>query len=171
MAKYNYIYEWEGDNTQPFRKNYTWKSKKFLLPVVTNFSACRIIAESTDRAEYYDSLQARADAIARNNARLSAGTVLGAIGETSIGYSIPVNGDNLETVPTVGAYSGNFSLTLRIYADSVLKFTKDVYAKDIPFRITGNFRRRTWEVEIESNITVRRFDMAQSMAELMEMEG
>lgn len=171
MAKYNYIYEWEGDNTQPFRNNYTWKSKKFLLPVVTNFSAARVVAEVGDRSDYYDTLQARADAIARNNARLAAGSVMGAIGETSIGYSIPVNGDNLETVPTVGSYSGDYSLTIRIYADSVLRFTKDVYATDIPFRIAGNFRKRTWEVEIEANVTVRRFDMAQSMEELKQLEG
>jgi hypothetical protein len=170
MAKYNYVYEWEGDTSQPFRNNYTWKSKTFLLPVVTNFSAARVIAEVGDRATYYALLVARAAAIKRNNARISSGSIQAAIGEAPIGESISVNGDNLETVPTVGAYSGDFSLSIKFYAGGVLKFTKDVYASDIPFRILGNFRKRSWEVEIEGNVTVRRFDMAQSMQELTETE-
>jgi len=168
MAQYNFIYEWEGDDTQPFRNSFTWKSGKFLLPVITNFSCARVIGELADRADYYATLQARSDAIQRNNARLASGSIKAAIGETYIGENIPINGDNLETVPTVGSYSGNYELSVRFYCDGVLKFTKDVYASDIPFRVEGGVRKRTWEVEFIGNVQVRRFDMAQAMDELKQ---
>ena len=165
MGYYNQIYEWEGDTTQPYPTNFKWRTKKILLPIRTTFSAARIIAEVGDRQDYYDSVANRDAIIARNNARISGNDIGGAIGEDAIG-TLEVNGDLLEDVPTIGDYSGAFNLTMKLYVDEVLRFTKEVYASDIPFRLADGFRGRTFEVEIEGNVTVRRFDMGGSMEEL-----
>lgn len=172
MARYNYVYEWEGDDTQPFERDFRWKSKTFMLPVSTNFSCARVIAETGDRQDYYDAVAARDEIIKANNAALSAGDIGGLIGNDLIGVSLDINGDGLADVPTVGSYSGDFSLSVNFYADGTLKFTKDVYATDLPFRIGGGaYRGRTWEFEIEGNVTVRRFDMAQDVRELKQAVG
>ena len=121
-----------------------------------------------DRQDYYDSILEQNAVTARNNAKLASGSLTGLIGDHPIGESLSVNGDNLETVPTVAAYSGDFNLTIKIYADGVLKFTKTVYASAIPFRIPGGYRARSWEYQVEGNVRVRRVDMASSMSELMQ---
>lgn len=161
----NTVYQWEGDNTQPFPTNYTWKGKRFLLPVLTTFSCARVIAEHGDREDYYDLVQARLAAIARNNARISAGVIGGAIGEDPVAEWLSVNGDTLETVPASPSYSGDWALILTIYVAGVLKFTKQIYSS-VPFRLPDGFRGRVWEFQLEGNVTVRRFDLASSMEEL-----
>ena len=161
----NTVYEWEGDATQPFSTNYTWKGKRFLLPVLTTFSCARVIAEYGDRLDHYDLVIARLAAIARNNARISAGVIGGAIGEDPVAEWLAVNGDTLETVPDAPTYSGDWAFTLYIYVGGELKFTKIVYSS-VPFRLPDGFRGRDWEFEFKGNVTLRRFDMASSMEEL-----
>jgi len=150
-------------------------SKRFLLPVRSTFGAGRIIASVGDRQDYYDAVLAQKAAISRNNARIS-GNVLGdSIAEELIGSDISVNGDNLETVPTVGAYSGDFNLAFYLYAlengSMELKFSKEIYASDIPFRIKSGYRARSWEIVIIGNVTVKKIDMSGSMKELMQNIG
>lgn len=169
MANYNQVYEWEGDNTQPFLQLMTWKSKKFLLPVKKTFNCARIIAEQEDREDYFALLEARQAVIGRNNAKISAETIGGAIGEEVIGSELAVNGDNLETVPVLPLYSGDFELTFKVYADEVLKFSKQIFT-DKPFRLSGGFRGRTWEFEVIGNVTIRRIDVADSVQELMQSD-
>ncbi len=169
MAMTNTVYKWEGDTTQPFRNNYTYRSKRWLLPVRTAFSVARVIGDVGDRQDYYDAVLARNDLIKRNGARISLLNVGGAIGEMQIGSAEhPIAGDKLEAVPATLSYSGDFVLTLRFYVEGLLKFTKDVYASDVPFRLNGGYRGRKFEVEIEGNVSVRRFDMASSMEELKQ---
>lgn len=162
-----YIYEWEGDDTQPFGSNFTWKSGKMLLPRRTTFSCARLIADVGDRSDYWDDLQDYYDTIRQNGLLIDAFSMGGAIGEDPVGESIPINGDELLDATAPSAYSGDFNMSVKIYADGTLKFTKDVYANGIPFRIDQGYRGRSWEVEIIGNVRVRRFDMATSMRELM----
>ena len=173
MAYINEVYEWEGDSTQPYGTNYTWKSKKFLLLVKTTFGAGRVIAEYQDREDWQDSIDTRDAIIARNAAKISSGRLGGMIGEDDIAVT-GVNGDNLETVPTVAAYSGDFNCSLKVYADEVLKLTQEIYT-DRVFRIAGGYRARMWELQIEGNVIVKRIDVAGSVEELkgitMEQEG
>lgn len=171
-----YVYRWEGDTTQPHDDGFTWKSKKMLLPVRTAFGAARVIASVGDRADYYALVVARQEAIRRNQARISALSIGGAIGEDTLGsIDIAVNGDLLEAVTDVEAYSGVFELTLNWYVDGVLRFTKDVYASDVPFRLAAKdagktMRGRSFEMEITGNVEVKRIDVAGTVDELKALQ-
>lgn len=167
MSNYrNNIYQWEGDSTQPYPNNFTWTSGIILLPYRKAFSCARVLAVTGDRQDYYDDVEAQRQVIARNNAKISLGIMGGSIGEEEIGANIEINGDNLETVPTVADYSGDFNLIVKIYGDGTLLFTKNVYSNNKPFRIPGGIRAREWYVSITGNVRVRRFDMADSVNEL-----
>lgn len=164
----NNIYQWEGDQTQPYPNLLTWKSGRVLLPRKKTFYAARVIAETGDRNDYYELIEARKRAIKRNNEKISAGIIWNPV----IGYDIEINGDNLEEVPVVADYSGNFHLVIKIYGDDTLLHEKEIYALDKPFKIKGGIRARAWEVQIEGNVKVRRFDMADSVDELtQDQEG
>lgn len=163
----NNIYEWEGDTTQPYPNLFTWESGRMLLPYRCTFNCARVIADTGDRQDYYDSIEAKRRIISRNNSRLSAGVTW----TPEIGYDIEINGDDLEDVPTVADYSGDFDLIVYIYGDDTLLFTKNIYATNKPFRVKGGVRARAWEVLITGNVRVRRFDMAASMNELKTIEA
>jgi hypothetical protein len=173
-----YIYKWEGDKTQPLDQGFTWKGKKVVLPSRTSFGAARVIAETGDRQAYYEEVVAHDEAVRRNAARISNRTLGGAIGEDVVAEPlISVNGDLLEDVPTVQSYSGNFFFTFNWYVDGTLRFTKDVYASDIPFRVSARdanektLRGRIFEIEITGNVTVQRVDVASSMSELKVLQA
>jgi len=167
MAYINEAYQWEGDDTQPYETTYTWRSKKFMLPVVTTFTCGRVIAEYLDREDYWALLEARNQVLYRNRARISGGALLGMIGDEELGER-ELDDDILEEVPTVGAYSGAFACQLLVYCDGTLRLTKEVYI-DHPFRLGDGFRGRTWEIEVIGNIIIKRVDLASSMEELKQM--
>jgi hypothetical protein len=160
----NYVYEWEGDITQPLG-TYTWKSKEFLLPRSKTFRCGRIIFDGTDRSDYYALLQARRETIQRNNTRISNGTIHGVIGEDPIGYPVAINEDELETVPNEPTYTGDDQLQLKVYVDGTLEFTKEVYITR-PFRLGSGYRGGRWELEIIGNVNVEWLGIADSMKEL-----
>jgi len=162
----NRIYQWQGDSSQPYPNNYIWKSRKWIFPFKLSFTRARVIADTGDRQDYYDSIIARNETIERNVSRISGLAIHGAVGEDVIG-KFSINGDLLETVPTVADYSGDFNLSVKFYVDGSLYFTKEVYATDIPFAIKEKYRGRIFEVQIEGNVPVKRFVMATSVEELM----
>lgn len=164
MTTINNIFQWEGDKTQPYPSNWVWRSKKVLLPYRATVGAARVISVLGDRSDYFTLLLARQEAIARNSARISAGMIGGSISEDLIGV-LEVNGDTLEDPPTVGDYSGSFNLLFRLYVDDVLKFTKEIYSER-PFRCDDGYRGRSFEFELEGNITVRRVDYGASIEDL-----
>lgn len=169
MAMTNTVYKWEGDPTQPFRNNMTYRSKRWLLPMRTAFSVARVIGELGDRTVFFAAVAARQAIIVRNQARIALLDLGGAIGESEIGHGdFPIAGDLLEDVPAALSYSGLFACSVKFYVDGVLKFTKDVYASDIPFRLNSGYRGRKFEAEIVGNVKVNRFDMASSMEELKQ---
>jgi len=130
------------------------------------FNVARVIADTGDRQDYYESVMAREESIRRNRARISGNVIGGAISEEYLSEDVEVGGDLLETVATVGDYSGDNALTVKFYVDETLQFTKEVYAKDVPFTITGGIRGRKFEIQVEGNVKVLRVDMATSMKEL-----
>ena len=166
MTTINNVYQWEGDKTQPYPTNWVWRTKKFLLPYLSTIGAARVIAAVGDRQDYYDLLAARQEAINRNSAWISAGMIGGSIAEDLIGVLV-VNGDTLETPPSVGAYSGDFNLVFRLYVDDVLKFTKEIYTTK-PFRCDDGYRGRSFEFEMEGNVTIRRLDWGASIDDLKQ---
>lgn len=171
MTNYrNSIYEWEGDTTQPYTSNFTWESGRRLYPQRKKFICARMIADTGDRDAYWATVVAYQQALLQNNKRLVDQAYLAALGEDVLGGDLALNGDYLEDVSVPAAYSGDFALTVKFYVDDILKFTKEVYTNNVPFRIGGGgFRGRAWEVKIEGNVRVRRFDMSDSVEELKRL--
>jgi len=165
----NHVYKWEGDETQPYPANFTWRSKIFLLPAKTKFQVARLIFEEGDRAEYQATLDDYQEAIARNNALISAGQIGGSIGEQAVGSDIEVNGDNLESVDAPADYSGDFNMIFRLYADGTKKTEREVYS-DRPFRLESGYRGREFFFEVEGNLEVKQIDLANSVEELKQLE-
>jgi hypothetical protein len=167
----NQVYEWQGDGTQPYPNNYTWKSRKWIFPYKVTFTHARIIAETQDRQDYYDSVIARNEILRRNRAKISGLLMGGSISEDPIGQ-LAINGDALEDVPTVADYAGDYALTVKFYTWNedaqamALHFTKEVYAHDTVFPIEEGYRGRMFEVEIIGNCIIERFDMASTVEEL-----
>jgi hypothetical protein len=57
------------------------------------------------------------------------------------------------------------TVTIRIYANGVLKFTKAV-TSDNPFRLPGDFQAKYWQLELSGTGSARGVNIAQTMAEL-----
>src|SRR4030042_264050 len=132
----NKINEWEGDNTQPYPSNCIWESKEYLYPFLVTFNCARIIAETDDRTEYFEDIEAYKRLLSRNLERISGFLLGGSNGENTIG-EVEIHGDFLEEVVSVSDYSGDFDLSVKFYVDDILIFTKEVYSLSRPFRIPG----------------------------------
>ena len=161
------VYEWEGDTTQA-RGNFTWKSKKFLLPVQAAFPVARVKFTGSDRTDYQAQVEAYNIALAPNRALISALSVGGVLGIVVPGAPVPVGGGALTVLPTLPAYTGDDELQLKVYVDGTLVATKEVYHEK-PFRIASR-RGRTIEVEIIGNVTVAEVIVATSVKELKGTE-
>jgi len=164
----NRVFEWEGDTTQPMG-NFTWKSKKFMLPSQMSFNSARVKFTSSDRSAYWDLVEAYNVALIRNRTLISNLSPGGTLGEELIGEGIAVGADDLDDAPTLAAYTGDDELQVKVYMDGTLSETKEVYHEK-PFRITGK-RGRTIEVEIVGNVTVAEVAVATSVAELKGEQG
>lgn len=162
----NCIYQWEGDTTLVYG-SYEWQTKDFLFPYKKNVKAARIIFESNDLTAYLAQVEAYNSAVSRNKARISA--LLGgqSIGDIIPGTPVSLGGDLLEALPTLGAYSGNDTLTFKVYVDDVLRATRIIYDSD-PFLLGVSRRGRKWSFAVNGNVVVERIDIADSIQELME---
>jgi hypothetical protein len=60
------------------------------------------------------------------------------------------------------------SITLKLYVDKELKFTKSVVDADT-FRLPQGYKSDTFEVEVESNIRIRAIQLAQTPTALKEV--
>lgn len=171
MGFYNLAYQFEGDPSQPFTDNLRWKSRRNLLNRRVTFNAFLLVADTGDRQDWYDTLLEYRAILKRNAALIANGTENGTIGEVIAGGSLSINGDVLEDPPSLAAYSGDLELSVSFYVDGVLHAVIDVYANEVPLRIPGGVRGRSFEMLISGNVPrIRRFEMASSMAELMVQE-
>jgi len=62
----------------------------------------------------------------------------------------------------------NLPVTLKVYADKVLKFTHAV-TDDKPFRLPSGFKSKYWEVQLEGTGSVRAVHLAESYKELQQV--
>lgn len=172
MSFANYIWQWEGDQTQAFG-NMLWKSKEYLYPKKIRFAAARIIFNTGDLDEYQALLDQRAAIIARNLEKLATGNI-GTIGGTEGGYIhalYPIAGDNLEDVPPEPEYAGELQLIFKLYCNDVLRHTKQLYTTEI-FKLPGGYRGRRHFFTLEGNVErVKRVDLATSIWELKYDQG
>lgn len=167
----NNVYEWEGDQTQAL-DNFFWESREFVTPGRPRMSCARVVFTEGDLAAFWASLVAREDIIDRNMARLSSG-MLGTTGGAEGGYihgAFPIAGDNLEEVPALPTYGGILQLKFYLYADGVLKITKDLYTSRI-FKLPGGYRALKWKIVLEGNVDkVQKLDVATSVQEILRLQ-
>jgi len=162
----NTVYQFEGDQTQALT-NMTWKSKLFISPKKVTINVARVIFDEGDLDDFWDLVNARAEQIRRNERLLAEGAVTG----TELGGGLTfaeyvLAGDGLETVVAAPSYSGDLSLTFKLYADDTLKFTKTLYTSEI-FKCSTGYRSREWYFQLEGNVdSVLRVDAATSIREL-----
>ena len=168
MAYDNYVYQWEGDDTQAFG-TMQWESPEIVTDGRVRMSCARVLFDVGDLAAFYQTILDRKELIARNAAKLATGQ-LGTTGRNEGGYifgQYPIAGDNLEAVPSVPTYGGVLSLTFKLYADGVLKFTKQLFNNRI-FKLAGGYRGQKWIIRLEGNVEkVQRVDVATSVEEII----
>lgn len=172
MGFANYIWQWEGDQTQAIG-NMFWKSKEFLYPKKIRFAAGRIIFITGDLDDYQALIDEREAIIQRNLEKLATGAI-GTIGGNEGGFihaHYPIAGDNLEDVPLEPTYAGELELTFRLYTDDVLRHTKQLYTTQI-FKLPGGYRGRRHYFTLEGNVErIKRIDLATSIWELKQDQG
>ena len=167
----NRLYEWEGDDTQPFG-NFYWESKEIVTPGRVRLSCARVLFTTGDLEAFYQTVLDREELIARNAAKLASGQ-LGTTGGKEGGYihaNYPIAGDNLEAVPAEPTYGGTLSLQFKLYGDGLLKITKQLYTSRI-FKLPGGYRALKWKIVLTGNVDkVQRCDVASSVQELMRLQ-
>ena len=167
MGYISEIFEWEGDDTQPF-SNFEWLSRQYNFSNRLRFLYARAFFTEGDFDAFEAALAAYNDLIDQNLQRLSANVVIHDQGPWQgwqIG-TIMVAGSLLNDVGAAPTYAGDKSLTLEVYTDNTLVFTKTI-TNERPFRIGQNRQGREWEFKITGNVSrLQQLDFATSMQEL-----
>jgi hypothetical protein len=167
------IQHWDNDELNPLP--YVWKSKRFVMPQATTFSALKLDGDYDQIGDATIYNQLAAEINARNTAKFS-GDILGPLNSTEINYSyydaaitsghpyhgIEMNGSTLETVPPLASVR---SAQVTLYADGV-KITPslDMTTFD-PIRIPP-FKSRAIEVQVTGTLNVRSVALATTVTEL-----
>lgn len=153
------IYQVDADDLHPL--NYQWRSKRFVLPTPTSFSALRVDADfdQTTNADIYNQTVAEVEAA---NAVLWASPLQGAINETVLN-TFDVNGSTLINLPP---QASSRTVQIVIYGDGVLQAQLQAQSM-FPIRIPP-FKSRAIEFEVLGNINVRSVSMATTVRELLE---
>ena len=147
------------------RLNYTWKSKRFKLPVRTSLTAARVYGDYSAVTS-----QAEVDAIAAeiaylsglNAALIASGNAGGAVNVTPVN-EIAVNGSELYVLPTLPTAS---TFVLKVYADENLIYNAAV-DNNLPVRIGGTGKYTNYEIEISGQYPVQEVKIATSIRDLI----
>jgi len=157
MADTNYVFEFEGTDLNKL-DTYTWESKDFFVPRQSSFAWARVLAYFGDLEEYWAYKANRQAIINRNEAKIAANEVLGAIGDAELGV-YDVDGDALEDVPPDIEYTGSNSLTFYHYGDGELLTEREIYSEK-PFRLTSGRRARIHKIVLIGNVNIKQVDLA-----------
>jgi len=169
MAYITEIFEWEGDATQPFG-TFNWKTKMFNMDGRMRFGFGRIYFDEGDFDAFNAALAAFNEAINQNQQYLSGGYVM-YINEPHQGWPVgglPLAGSVIRDAGSAPVYTGEKSLTLKVYADETLLSSTLIYDQ-FPFRTDAQKRSNRWEFELEGNVqNVKRMEFAPSARELQQ---
>ena len=160
----NKIYQFDADpNNFLF---YEWYSKRFVMPVPTNFGAMKVEGDysSVSNALAYN---AQVEAISASNQAIFAANstnLRGVLGGQMLNQ-YQVNGSILASIP---ALIGNRSATVFIYADQELLYTQGVYSNE-PVRLPAGQKNYEFEIKISGNVPVSGLTIASSMDELRQV--
>lgn len=155
----NKIYQLDADDVNPL--SYEWRSKRWVLPVGTVFSALRLDA---DYAAFGDTVgyNANVAAIIAANQAAFGGNLLGAMNEGPLNV-FTVNGSILKEVPTAAT---NRNVQVIIYGDGAPVANVSPTSLD-PLRLPP-FKSRELEFRILGNVNVRSIHIASTVAELKQ---
>ena len=157
----NTIYLLDGQARN--KEDYIWKSKRFVFPYWTSFSAMKLDADYSVNA-YIDDWRKQTTAIVESNQTIYSenlgSSIEGDLNSCEVNAH-DINGSLLSPVPTLAEYR---SVTVTIYADSKLVYTKTMRSFDA-VRLPA-VKAFAWEVQINGSLDVRAFAMATTMREL-----
>ena len=153
----NVIYQADADDLNPLL--YTWKSKRFVLPQATSFSALKLDGDF-DQADLVAAYNAEIAAIKTANQAIFGTALNGALNTTAVNF-YDVNGSKLKNIPPPAMVR---EAQVLIYGDGTLQTTLSVSTFD-PVRIPP-FKSRTVELQISGNISVRSVAVATTVMEL-----
>lgn len=167
----NEIFQWEGDTTQALR-NFIWRSKQFVFDNRPSHLYGVILFDQGDLADYNQAVADWEDAVRKNRLILQARGVFPDSLPDGSGFGLgvrPITGTTLVDPGPFPTYTGDLTLTLRVYVNEILSFTKTIINQK-PFRIGTRKRGRRWSFEIEGNVNrIKRMDFASSMDEIKAM--
>jgi hypothetical protein len=155
------IYKWEGvgyDRTQ-----YTWKSKRRILPHDSNFSVACITRNATDLAAIQAIIDTNIENIEANAAAAADADIGDVIDFEDIGADV-IQVDDLAPVYDIDM---NTDITFKFYGDGVLLHTETVQDND-PFRLPSDILYGEVEYEIIGYVAVKEVRIATSVEELMD---
>jgi len=155
----NTIFQADADDTNP--TTYEWKSKRFVLPQATSFSAIRVDGDY-GQASLASAYNAKVAAIQAANATIFATGKLNSTLNAVPVDGLRVNGSALTDIPPLAA---NRSVQVNIYVDGALATTLSFLAFDIQ-RIPP-IKGRTIELDVRGNLSVRSIALATTVQELL----
>jgi len=175
-----YIGRW--DTNESLLTNYSYKSPLLITEKPVNMKVAQVILDSEAYAELLETIsdnsaledlnQAEWDKLAAGN-NWGAGDLEGPINSMTIlggtdaqplllnGHH-EVNGDTLYSLSSAGIQS---YVEFRLYADGVLKFTKQVTTSTM-FKLPRGYRNKKWHFELNGVIPVKRVTVATSTEEI-----
>ena len=167
MAYITEIFEWEGDETQPFG-TFNWRTKQFNMDNRMRFGYGRIYFDEGDFDAYNAALAAYNEQVNQNLGYLSGGYVM-YVNAPHQGWPIgglPLAGSVIRDPGSAPSYTGTKTLTLHTYADEVLQSSVQIFDEN-PFRVDAQLRSNRWSFEVEGNVeAVKRMEFAPSVREL-----
>lgn len=150
------IYEWEGNAGT--KLTYEWKSKKFVTAPPVNYGAAKIDADfDMSEAEIALAQASHAAALAANQALVDSGGMNDGLADPALG-EYEIGGDDMRAIPPLAIDSLQFQL----WADGVLKFTKQV-ENSRAFRLPGGYKSDNVEVVLSGNVKVTGVVLAETM--------
>ncbi|HEJ7283138.1 TPA: hypothetical protein SMF87_004590 [Serratia marcescens] len=151
------IFEWDAIS-EPYGEQY-WRSKRFVIPSLTNFGCILVDGEDvTTTLQAKESAARNAAARARNRALIETDKTGGALADAALGI-VTFAGSLLEPVDDTDP---RFSVA--IYADGKLRHT--VYELNKIHRLPAGFLATTWEIEVRGNQQVTAITLAFSPEEI-----
>lgn len=137
--------------------SYTWRSKKFRLPIPTNLNALQVFAR-------YDQVEGEIDvdaSIAFNQNLINTGTTNGQINGGYIN-EFSANQSNLIIIGVAGKFVG-----VQLFGDGVQFFSKRFFG-ETSVKLPSGFKYSTLEIQLTGNVPVESVAVANSVAELKE---
>jgi hypothetical protein len=155
------IYQWEGDVGTKLA--YEWKSRKFITASPVNYGAAKIDADfSMSEAEVAAARNSHDAAIAANQALAVLGATDDSLADSALG-EYEIGGDAMQAIPPLRIDSLQFQL----WADDVLKFTKQV-GNSRAFRLPGGYKSDNFEVVLTGNVKITGVVLAETMEGLRQ---